>query len=84
MTKRNYHMSIVRVRSGVDLWQCTYCKALVTLGESRSTDCTHVYPVCTTCGGSEQSNECKPDCAACWGALDDPSVYVAGSQEKDA
>jgi hypothetical protein len=74
--KRNYHMDLVKQPDGS--WKCGYCEETVDLDASRSTDCSHAYPVCKTCGGCEESNECKPDCAACWEALSQPDVYIAG------
>jgi hypothetical protein len=52
-----------------------------TMQELLDTECTHVYETCEYCGGSETSNECKPDCPGIAATLNDPSNYVIGLNE---
>ena len=67
--KRNYHMSIER--AGVNRWECADCHELGTLEELRKSDCARIRPPCKHCGGCEESNECKPDCAGILMLLED-------------
>ncbi len=79
MPKRNYHMCLGN--RGEGQWRCDYCGAEGTLEELRANDCTHVYETCVHCGGCEESNECKPDCAGVWAELAREDVYIAGSHQ---
>lgn len=76
-TRRNYHLSMTRV--GPARWKCDDCGKVATLEGLRKTDCPVETPPCEYCDGSEDSNECAPDCPGIAAALADPSVYLAGS-----
>lgn len=81
MAKRNYHMDIevspdMRAR-------CFECGAVADhIDTLRATECSHVEPPCTVCGGDPDSNECRADCPRMLWLLgdlaQDPSVYVVG------
>ena len=75
--KRNYHMSLSRAVR----WKCDECNEVGTLEELNKSDCPHVTPPCEYCGGCEESNECKPNCAGIRALLDSPAVYVAGTHK---
>ena len=82
--KRNYHMSLTPIRGegAAQVWRCDYCGQEGGILSMQNWDCSHVYPPCEHCGGSEDSNECKPDCSGIAAIFADPSVYVAGRTEE--
>lgn len=78
---RNYHGILSRVHDGEDWWICDYCKEQGCYEQIHLTQCSHVYEACEHCGGSESSNECRPDCAGILAVLADPRVYIAGRHD---
>ena len=84
--KRNYHMELVPVRGegAARVWRCEYCKQEGGILAMQKGNCPHVYEPCKHCGGSDDSNECRPDCSGIAAILADPSVYVVGDPKDDA
>lgn len=73
----------LRAPGKVTIWRCDYCGQRGVFEAMQASECPHVYPPCEHCGGSENSNECKPDCPGIAAILARPDVYVAGTGEKN-
>lgn len=83
-TFRNYHGMLSRLGDAPnDWWRCEYCGQEGRYDDVWPTQCAHVYTPCKHCGGSENSNECRPDCRKIAEILSDPKLYKIGFDASD-